>query len=492
VLSTFSGISSASVAFIRQGYEFVAYAEPAAFPAAVLHQRLGAGRPRYLPDGHDFRPALYKDIPVEGVPNFGDLTQITLKDLESLGEVDVLEGGSPCQAFSVAGLRGGFGDHRGNLTLAFMQLAMKMREVNNLKYIIWENVHGAVGHPDNPLGCLLGAGVGEQHPLQPPRSGWTNAGHVSGPEGEAAWRTCDSRFWGVPQRRRRVYAVFALGTGPVADPGKILFEQAGEGWGPDALAAAGQEAPRRAQAGSGELTAYLPFDSQYSHTMNPETAQCLVAHAGKSPPAIVHPFQQAGCISSQQGLGFGEDGDPMYTLIAGKNHGVVHPLLNGGRRGEGQALGFADEGDPMYTLTSTGQVHGVVHPEIAPTLLASACGTARMGGSGMGGGEAGFCIVHPNTVGTLMTTSGASKHIDIEHVPVIADRAGGYVVRRLMPVECERLMGFPDSWTDIVWKKKEAPDSLRYRALGNSMCTMNMAFIGASLLREHRRISAGV
>lgn len=140
VLSTFSGISAASVAWEPLGYEFVGYCEPAAFQCHVLAERCDATAPKYLPSGKDFAPKKYTMITEGSVINFGDITAITDADLRALGPIDVLEGGSPCQSFSVAGLRRGLDDDRGNLTLAFAKLALRMREINGLRFVIWENV----------------------------------------------------------------------------------------------------------------------------------------------------------------------------------------------------------------------------------------------------------------------------------------------------------------------------------------------------------------
>jgi len=144
VLSTFSGISAASAAWQPQGFEMIGYCEPAWFPAYVLHQRLGATKPKYLPEGSEFAAKHYAGIDGGRVVNFGDVEQITDEDLLALGRVDVLEGGSPCQSFSVAGLRGGLGDHRGNLAFAFVELAARMRRINGLRFVIWENVLGVL------------------------------------------------------------------------------------------------------------------------------------------------------------------------------------------------------------------------------------------------------------------------------------------------------------------------------------------------------------
>lgn len=382
VMSTFSGISAATVAWKPLGWEMVAYAEPAIFQAHVLHHRCGAGRPRYLPDGPAFDAKKYRDIPAEGTPNYGDITQITDEDLASLGPIDLLEGGPPCQAFSLAGLRLGLNDDRGNLSLAFVRLALRMRKINGLKYVLIENVRGILSHPHNPLGTIMGAFSGDAVPLVSPGKRWPDAGHVLGPDVEIAWRVLDSQHLGVAQRRARVYALVNLDPRSGVDPGEVLFEPEREGGRAGAGRETGQEHSGRPQAGARELTG-----------------------------ADIRPFQQAGRTSAQEGSGLGEPGAPMYTLTADSPHGVLYPPL----------------------------------------------------------------------IGTLMSTSGASKQIDIEHVPVVVDTDGRHVVRRLMPVECERLQAFPDNWTLVPVRGRPAADAPRYRAIGNSITTKALSFVGSRL-----------
>ena len=235
VMSTFSGIGAASISWLPDEmvmtangkvgvFDFVAYAEIGAFPCHVLHYRRGASRPKYMPDPLEpgitkkergKRRTAIKDVsglPETGTVNFGDLSQITDDDLRQLGCVDVLEGGSPCQAFSVAGARQGLEDPRGNLMLTFCQLAERMRRINGLRYVVWENVHGVLSDKTNAFGCLLASLAGEEGgALQPPGRRWSNAGRVHGPEGRrVAWRTIEASHWGIPQRRKRIFVVANL------------------------------------------------------------------------------------------------------------------------------------------------------------------------------------------------------------------------------------------------------------------------------------------
>lgn len=203
--SVCSGIEAASKAWEPLGWKPAWFSEIEPFPSAVLAH--------HWPE----------------VTNLGDMTKIA--DAVRAGEVespDVLVGGTPCQAFSIAGLREGLSDDRGQLTLSYVELAnaidTKRRERGDPEAIIvWENVPGVLSSKDNAFGCFLAGLAGESCELQPAGGKWTNAGCVSGPERVIAWRVLDAQFFGVAQRRRRVFVVASARKG--FDPAEILFEQ---------------------------------------------------------------------------------------------------------------------------------------------------------------------------------------------------------------------------------------------------------------------------
>jgi DNA (cytosine-5)-methyltransferase 1 len=257
VLSTFSGISAASVAWKPLGFEFLGYCEPAAFQCHVLAERCDATAPKYLPKHKDFAPKKYAGISGGSVVNFGDITQISDDDLRALGPVDVLEGGSPCQAFSISGLRRGLEDDRGNLTLAFAALALRMREINGLKFVVWENVKGVLSDETNGFGCLLAALARGSAPLVAPGRSWPYSGHVlAGPNDDVddvtiGWRMLDTQHWGLPQRRQRVFLVASFD--PAIDAGSVLFEYEGEIRNPSSRREGQEAATGSRQKGAGEL-----------------------------------------------------------------------------------------------------------------------------------------------------------------------------------------------------------------------------------------------
>lgn len=203
--SVCSGIEAASKAWEPLGWKPAWFSEIEPFPSAVLAH--------HWPE----------------ITNLGDMTQIA--DAVRTGDVeapDVLVGGTPCQAFSIAGLREGLSDDRGQLTLSYVELAnaidAKRRERGEPESIIvWENVPGVLSSKDNAFGCFLAGLAGESSELQPAGGKWTHAGCVSGPERVIAWRVLDAQFFGVAQRRRRVFVVASARKG--FDPAEILFEQ---------------------------------------------------------------------------------------------------------------------------------------------------------------------------------------------------------------------------------------------------------------------------
>ncbi|MGI4260766.1 DNA cytosine methyltransferase [Klebsiella pneumoniae] len=203
--SVCSGIEAASVALEPLGLVPVWFSEIEPFPCAVLSHRW------------------------PHVANLGDMTKIAARIAS--GEVvgpDILVGGTPCQAFSVAGMRQGLSDDRGALTIKFVEIADeidKQRGGGNECVVWWENVPGVLSSKDNAFGCFLGALAGEECELQPPGRKWENAGCVYGPKRAIAWRILDAQYFGVAQRRRRVFVVASAREG--FDPAAVLFEREG-------------------------------------------------------------------------------------------------------------------------------------------------------------------------------------------------------------------------------------------------------------------------
>lgn len=330
------------------------------------------------------------------VPNFGDLAQITDDDLLALGPVDILEGGSPCQAFSIAGRQLGLDDYRGNLTLQFVELAYRMQKLNGLKYVVWENVKGVLNaKKGNGFGCLLGALAEKQGGEIPaPGERWTNAGMVSGPNAKIAWRVLDAQYFGVPQRRERVFLVASLGKAARSfSPETVLFEHRTESNGSSKRRSKRKSAAGTAGKGAEELVIFM---------------------AGQGPKA-------KGIAASS----------------------TVSPTLKASSSGSNMVPTVAYR-NPAYVLSMDSKASFTT--DISPPIMAPAGHNAPV-------------VVHP------------------------MDGEREYVVRKITPLECERLMGFPDGWTDVAMGNWSTAES-RKRSCGNAMAVPVMRWIGERILRE--------
>lgn len=226
--SVCSGIEAATVAWHPLGWRAAWFAEIEPFPSAVLAYR--------WPD----------------VPNLGDMTKLARQVLAgSIAAPDVLVGGTPCQGFSVAGMRAGLDDPRGQLTIKYVEIADAVDYVRTARgepecIVVWENVPGVLSDKGNAFGCFLGALAGEDCELRPAGKRWTDAGCVYGPQRAIAWRVLDAQYFGLAQRRRRVFVVASARAG--LDPAAVLFESEG---------VRRDTAPRRGQGQ--DLTGHAPF-----------------------------------------------------------------------------------------------------------------------------------------------------------------------------------------------------------------------------------------
>jgi len=391
-LSLCSGIEAATVAWHPLGWEAIAYSEIERFPSEVL--------------AHHY----------PNTPNLGDMTKF--KEWTNVSNVDVLVGGTPCQSFSVAGLRKGLDDPRGNLMLTYLAIAKRYRP----NWLVWENVPGVLSsNGGRDFGSFLG--------------GLAECGYGF------AYRVLDAQFFGVAQRRRRVFVVGYLGDWRRA--GAVLFER---------HSLQGHPAPSR------------------------EKRQGASIHAGKG---IADCSPTIGCELAKQvnnqmignAEAFFIPDTPMQPIALAENT-IGRQPQNGGN-----GDGFTD-GGPMYTLNATG-VHGVAQPiafsgqmsnpqtdvDMTPTLQAKNPMAVSVGVDTYNGTETGQVSC------TITADVGGPTHSGPKVMQSMA-------VRRLTPVECERLQGFPDSYTDIKSKNKPTPDGPRYKALGNSMAVPVMAWIG--------------
>ena len=276
--SVCSGIEAASVAWHPLGWRAAWLAEIEPFPSAVL-------------------AAHYP-----GTPNLGDMTAIA--ERVRRGEIeapDVLAGGTPCQSFSVAGLRQSLADDRGNLTLKFVELLDAIDSMRAEPAIaVWENVPGVLSTKDNAFGCFLAGLAGEDDALVPPGRRWENAGFVYGPKRAIAWRTLDAQYFGLAQRRRRVFVVASARSG--FDPAQVLFEWAGLRRDTAPRREAGQEPARCLTTGTGQR-----FDA--------ETEDVAVA---------AHTLRGEGFDASEDGTGRGTPLAPVTVVPTLTGNGDAH------------------------------------------------------------------------------------------------------------------------------------------------------------------------
>jgi len=431
----------------------------------------------------------------------------TLPERILSGEVeapDVFCGGTPCQAFSVAGLRNSLDDARGNLSLTFVGIANAIDHVRSVRsdapgIIFWENVPGVLSTKDNAFGCFLGALAGEDDPIIPSGDKWTNAGCVYGPQRTVAWRVLDAQYFGVAQRRRRVFVVASARTD--FDPAAVLFEFDG---------VRRDTAPSREKGKT--IAPTVTSGPPFSRTGNERVEdEAMVAQTFDRQSSGEYGTQPIASTMSARDFKCASD------LVAQPIS--IHPHCIGRAPNAGpQGKEYLLDGS-AYCMDSRGQPQAIAfHPTQDP--ISSTDGTTHGLGCGSSGGQASIAVVHPialqdvrpvkkaqngkgwNDDGTAYTvdthaTQGVAQPIGwSEELTASIDLAGtiqrggqggrhdgvmtqAMAVRRLTPVECERLQGFPDGYTNIPWRKKdESPDGPRYKALGNSWAVPVVAWIG--------------
>ncbi|WP_429075630.1 DNA (cytosine-5-)-methyltransferase [Aeromonas veronii] len=465
--SVCSGVEAASLAWEPLGWNPAWFAEIEPFPSAVL--------------AHHW----------PHITNLGDMTKIATAVLK--GDVvapDILVGGTPCQAFSVAGAREGLADDRGFLTIKYVELAnaidQKRAAAGAVPCItVWENVPGVLSSKDNAFGAFLGFLAGEDCELVPPGKKWENAGCVLGPQRAIAWRILDAQHFGVAQRRRRVFVVASAREG--FDPAKVLFECEGVRRDSAPSREAGKAVAALTANGVGTCGAD-DNQGQAGHLI-PAVDICPTLRAGgnatggdRPPGTDVDTAESLQVVMSIHGT---QDPDtntePAHTL--GRNHGQENAVcVTGAITHTPKAEGF----DASEDGTGRGQ-------PIVP--VAYGIRTANTSSNGWGIQEEvthtldtaqGIAVAAPAI--SLQTDVTPKASVELAFTLKLPSSSGGgqpaaamtpdLAVRRLTPVECERLQGFPDGHTDVPYRSKPASDGPRYKAIGNSMAVPCMAFIG--------------
>lgn len=424
-----SGIGAPEMAAPWIDWRFASEIEP--FPRAVLQERFGYRAPECHNQGD---PLLW-----------GDMTEITPDLLRSRGIPlpDLIVAGTPCQAFSVAGARKGLEDPRGNLTLAFVEIchAIVAARSDGRLAILWENVPGVLSDKGNAFGSFLGGLVGAVDALPPPADGsWPGEGMVQGPRARAAWAVLDAQWFGVAQRRRRVFVVVDFGN--CVDPAAVLLEPDRlRGDTPPSREAGQRPAPTISArpTGGGGLGTDFDLDGGLIASTG-DVAHCLNAvgmgrQDYETETMVAHTLKAEGFDASEDGTGR-QNLVPVAVAMRGRD--------GGGQMEVGDECAFT-----LRASTGGGDKPHVFAPVAYAIQERAVSENPDAGPQGAGWNrENAFTLEARNKVQSVATP---------------------WAVRRLMPVETARLQGFPDDHTAITYRGKPAADGPQYKAHGNSM-----------------------
>jgi DNA (cytosine-5)-methyltransferase 1 len=411
-----TGIGSPDLAADRLGWEHVFMSEIDPHASTVLAHRF------------------------PGVPNLGDMTKIN--GAKYRGSVDVICGGTPCQGFSIAGKRGGLDDPRSGLAIKFVELLAEIRPT----WFVWENVPGVFSSEGGRdfasfLGCVSGRRI------DVPSRGWKNSGIIEGISSaySVAWRTLDAQYFGVPQRRRRVFVVGHLGDW--RPPAAVLFERESLSW---------HNPPRRR--------------TEQAHHAGAIGRAALPIHDKATR------YQGGGDTrngdGSGNGLGIGKVGDPSPTLTSGDRHAVFQQNTRDEVRwigGDGRIAGALTAEPGMkqqnYVVAFSSKDYGAdATIDLSPTLR-----SGEFDKSWANGGAPPAIAFMANDFGSDLGTEVSPTLRSGSNGGVYPAIHKGSTVRRLTPIKCERLQGFPANWTQVQHKGKPMADGPRYKMCGNSI-----------------------
>ena len=408
-----SGIEAPSVAWHELGWKPVFFSEIEPFPSQLLNHN-------------------YPDV-----PNLGDMEKINGNQYH--GTVDLICGGTPCQSFSVAGLRKGMSDPRGNLALIFLRLVDQIRPT----WVVWENVPGVLSsNKGRDFGSFVGA-------LGQLGYGW-------------AYRVLDAQYFGVPQRRRRVFVVGHIG-GDSRRAAEVLFEQEGGTGnfepGRKARQKVAENAGRRinsyryASSTDGLVEDHISATLKSSSTGTDERS--VAAYIQEWPPQIAPTLDASFARLQGQDNQHIDTGAGLFVMATGQANAEIldniAPTINCNHEQPIIFQGRAGDGSTMIT-------HSVY-----PTIDDSKTN--------------GICVFDPNQITSKANRSTPTP--ELSHTLPASETPpctfGTGMVRRITPIEAERLQGFPDNYTKI---NNKTADSPRYKALGNSMAVPVMRWIG--------------
>lgn len=419
--------------------------------------------------------------------HLGDITKISGYDVPV---VDCIIGGSPCQDLSVAGKRAGLTGERSGLFMEQIRIIKEMREASERttgipgpRFSVWENVPGALSsNKGKDFRVVLEefARIADKNAVIPRHPGkWTTAGAIVGDGWSVAWRVLDAQFWGVPQRRRRIALVADFGG--LAAP-EILFERKGVCGHFAESGTQRQGTATRVESGSASAGMYIfkgGNGAKAGLSLSEKTSPCLTA-AGSGTNRAPTICIQGNCIDRADTAGCNGKGwryDKSYTLNTIDRPAVL--AFDATQIASPQNGNHPHYGDPCHILAAGahapaiatefvvmahGQANAEICEDLSPTLNCDHEQPIVAAVDCRNGTE------NQNANGTLQAKSSGGMSVNLQNV-VRVDKT----VRRLTPLECERLQGYPDGWTDIGdWtdsqgKSRKTSDSTRYKALGNSI-----------------------
>lgn len=445
--------------------------------------------------------------------HLGDIAKINGAEIEI---VDVITGGSPCQDLSIAGKRAGLAGARSGLFMEQVRIVKEMREHDRKsgrtgdmvrpRFMVWENVPGAFSsNKGRDFAAVLEEIIRIAEPEAPdievPEKGWNTWGgyhDCMGGRWSVAWRVHDAQHWGVPQRRRRISVVADFG-GDTA--GEILFERKSVSRHPAESGTARERLAEASERGFNPAVedCMTPWDAQSQRVYDGDGVYPTLSsreNSGLNRESVLCAGFKAGQGAQAGGIGYGEEVSPTLAAApSGTNQtpavvalDMTHAcdvIRECGEQVPALQARMGTGGNQVPLTFAFGRSDALVESDVASTqsarqgksatdlVCAVDCRNFREGGE---------------TNGTLQAKSNGGISYNLQNTV-----RTGMIVRRLTPMECERLQGYPDGWTDIdEWmdskgKRHKDADSPRYKALGNSIALPFWDFLAKRISAQYLR-----